>query len=118
MDIATLVTTAISLVGPFIVKSGEAVAEKVGEDIWNVIKKPFSKKGREITTEQFRNNPEEIKADLIQELQANSDFRADLEKSVQQAQTKLKGNFQQNINSYDEVQKQINIQNNTGNITM
>jgi hypothetical protein len=118
MDIATLATAAFTLATPYIVKSGEALAESVGQEIWNVIKKPFTKNGKEITKEEFVKNKDAWKSEVIKELEANTELKIELEKLVQQAKMQLDGNFQQNVNSYGEVQKQINIQSNTGNITM
>ena len=44
MESTSLVTTALSLAIPFLTKTGEKIAENIGESIWNLLKKPFSKK--------------------------------------------------------------------------
>jgi hypothetical protein len=41
-----LATTALTIATPYLLKSGEAIAEKIGEDIWKLIKKPFKGKNK------------------------------------------------------------------------
>ena len=43
MEPITLITTALALATPYLIKSGEKIAEGIGEEIWNLIKKPFIK---------------------------------------------------------------------------
>ena len=43
MEPVTLITTAIALATPYLLKTGESIAEGIGEDIWKLIKKPFTK---------------------------------------------------------------------------
>ena len=44
MEILTLATTALTLAKPFLEKIGEGTSRKIGEDIWNLIKKQFQRK--------------------------------------------------------------------------
>ncbi|RYD54395.1 MAG: hypothetical protein EOP56_19310 [Sphingobacteriales bacterium] len=117
MDITTLALTAYTLAQPFLTKTGEGIARKIGEDIWSIIKKPFVIKGVSNVEDSAITNKEDFQAQLQQELTNNPEFAAELQKQVMQAQTTLSGNFQQNISS-ENVEKQINIQQNTGNIQM
>lgn len=119
MEPITLVTTALAFATPYLIKTGEAIAEKVGEDIWNVIKKPFQKD--KSTTLKFDvNNPEEkekLIESLVEAIRNNPDYKAELESAVALGEKELKG-LQQNIYNEGQVEKQINIQNHTGNIQM
>ncbi len=99
MDAVTLVTTAIALASPFLLKSGEAMAEKIGEDLWNVIKKPFVKSGEaEVFSALDYSKPEnleKLKGELALKLKMTKTTRLNW-KRVQTAQTQL-NNYQQNI---------------------
>lgn len=120
MEPVTLITTAISLVTPYLLKTGEGIAESVGEDIWNLIKKPFTK-DKEAELSIDINNQEE-KDKLIHQLTAkiNKDpiFKHELENAVEKGQNDLNALYQQNINNNGQIEKQINIQNNSGNIQL
>jgi len=118
MDIATLALTAYALAKPFLEKTGEGVARKIGEDIWGVIKKPFAQKELPDPEGFALTDQNSFTLSLESELTNNPDLASELTAMVQKAQIQLGGNLQQNINNYDKVEKQINIQQNTGNITM
>ena len=113
MDILTLATTAITLATPFIEKIGEGTARNVGEDIWNLLKKPFQKENKNI--EEM--NIEAIKATLIEVLNENTSFKNELEKFVVNAQTKI-DSINQSITNNGNIEKQVNIGNINGNITL
>ena len=42
--ISALATTAVSFLSPYLAKSGEVAAKKIGEDLYQALKKRFSKK--------------------------------------------------------------------------
>lgn len=118
MDILTLASTAFVLAKPFLEKTQEGVARKVGEDIWNLIKTPFTKKGKNQVEALANTDQEVFKKELEQYLLEDETFAKQLSELINQSQNLLSGNFQQNINSYDKVEKQINIQTNSGTIQM
>lgn len=120
MDIIAIATTALSFAAPYLAKSGEKVAEKIGEDIWNLVKKPFtSESDKKLISDSTTNdNIEIIKTQLINKLIEDSVFETELRKAVENAQSQLIHNAQQNINNNGEVGKQIIIQQNSGNIQM
>jgi len=118
MDAITLATTALSLVGPFLEKTGEGVARKVGEDIWNFIKSPFVKDGKLSSSSDVPVDIEILRDNLIERIEADENFKNDLLSTVKAGQQELIGNFQQNIENREKVEKQINIQSNSGNIQM
>lgn len=113
MDIATLATTALTLASPFIEKIGEGTAKKIGEEIWSLLKTPFSKKNKEIE----KLTTEEIKQDLIEILKEDDSFKLELEKFVSNAQAQL-GTVNQNIQNNAEIAKQVNVGTNVGNINL
>lgn len=119
MEPITLITTALTLATPFLIKTGESFAEKVGEDIWQVIKNPFTRKNIEIPTDI---NLEQEKNELIyliqSELAENLQYKEELKVAIEKGEQQLNTYTQQNINNNAEIQKQINIQNNTGSIQM
>ncbi len=114
MEPVTLVTTAIAMVSPYLLKTGEAIAEKIGEDIWNIIKKPFAK---ELKVDIIKDK-EQLNHLLLQKIDTDPAFREELQNAVAIAQNKLDAYYQQNVNNTGQIEKQINIQNNTGNIQM
>ncbi|MDP9077080.1 MAG: hypothetical protein M3O71_06625 [Bacteroidota bacterium] len=118
MDILTLAVTAFTLAKPFLDKTGEGVARKVGEDIWSLIKSPFVKKGKENVEGLATTDQEAFTKELETLLRQDEGFAQQLRELVTNSQNLLSGNFQQNINSYGDVEKQINIQTNSGNIQM
>ena len=113
MDIITLVTTSLSLASPFINKIGEGTARKIGEDVWNLIKKPFSKKGQDIE----KLNEDEINSQLKQILSEDLDFKKELEDFITNAQSQL-SSANQNIQNNGNIEKQVNIGSNIGNISL
>ena len=120
MEPITLITTALTLATPYLLKTGESIAERIGEDIWQLIKKPFTKDNK--TQFDFDIDKQEEKEKLIklllEETTNNNKFRQDLETAVENGQKELKAYYQQNINNNGDIEKQINIQHNSGNIQM
>ncbi len=119
MEPITLITAALTLASPYLVKAGEQIAESIGEDIWKLIKKPFSKNDESIlnTNLQDETEKEQFKKALLEKINLDSDYKKELEEAVIKAQNDLNA-YQQNINNNGSIEKQINIQNNNGNIQM
>jgi hypothetical protein len=117
---ASLVTTALSLATPFLIKAGEKMAECIGEDVWNLIKKPFSKKEQEALESDLQKDLEKKKIieAIVAILNSDSQYKADLENAVDKAQKELNAYYQQVVNNNGYIEKQINIQNVTGSITL
>ncbi|KAA6303273.1 MAG: hypothetical protein EZS26_000534 [Candidatus Ordinivivax streblomastigis] len=120
MDIITLATTALSLVTPFLIKTGEKFAEGVGEDIWNLLKKPFSKKEQKSLEVNIQNDleREKIIKEIIAKINFDRKYKTELENAVINAQETLIAHNQQNINNNGNIEKQVNIQNVIGNINL
>lgn len=119
MEPITLATTALAFATPYLIKTGEAIAEKVGEEIWNIIKKPFQKaKSMDLKLDVKNNKEKEQLIDsLVEFIRNNPDYKTELENAISLGEKELKG-LQQNIYNEGDIEKQINIQNNTGNIQM
>lgn len=115
MEPITIITTAISFASPYLVKTGEKVAEKIGEEVWNMLKKPFTKEKRKDLFPESPNNEqlEKIKEELLIKVRENESYKKELLKTITEAKTSLN---QQNINNQGKVKKQINIQTNSGDI--
>lgn len=120
MEPITLITTAIALATPYLLKTGEKIAEGIGEDIWKLIKKPFTKnKSAEFDIDiNNQQDKEKLLALLNEKLADDAEFKKELEIAVEKAQQELNAYYQQNINNNGQIEKQINIQNNSGNIQM
>lgn len=113
METITLVTTALALAKPFLEKIGEGTSRKIGEDIWNLLKKPFLKKGKEI--DQL--NEEELNSELTKILSEDFDFKKELEDFVTNAKSQL-STVNQNIQNNGSIEKQVNVGSNIGNISL
>lgn len=113
MEIIELATTALALASPYIEKIGEGSARKIGEDIWNLLKKPFQKRDKNI--EEM--NKEDIQTTLIEVLNEDETFKSELEKYIVNVQSKVE-NVNQTIINNGNIQKQVNIGNNIGNISL
>jgi organic radical activating enzyme len=120
MDIITLATTALSLATPFLIKTGEKIAEKIGEDIWNLLKNPFAKKEQESLETDIQNDSEKerIIEAIIAKINSDQQYKTELENAVNDAKKALYIYNQQNINNNNSIEKQVNIQIVTGNITL
>ena len=113
MDNITLATTALTLITPFLNKIGEGTARKVGEDIWNLLKSPFQTKNKII--EEMGIN--DIKTILIEILNEDINFKNELESFVLNSQTNIE-NIHQTITNNGSIEKQVNVGNITGNVSL
>jgi ribosomal protein L16 Arg81 hydroxylase len=120
MEPISLITTALALATPYLIKTGEKFAEGVGEDIWKWIKKPFTKPDEKNLLKEFNldRDSDKLKVALLDKLNEDHDFKQEFENAVTNAQNKLNSYYQQNINNTGNIEKQINIQDNKGNIQM
>lgn len=118
MEPITLITTAISLATPYLLKTGESIAEGIGEDLWKLIKKPFTKNNEtefsiDINKQEEKDNLVNL---LLEEIGKDNNFQRELEIAVEKGQKELNAYYQQNINNNGEIKKQVNIQSNSGDI--
>jgi len=110
MEPLTLATTAITLAMPFLLKSGGAIAEKIGEDIWTLIKKPFG--GSEAAAIQIDVSVSAEKDELIRmladKLNNDGDYKSELELLVEKIQKEQSLSGQQIVTNNGTVEKQVN----------
>jgi hypothetical protein len=118
MELITLATTALTLAAPFLKKTGEKFSEKIGEDLWDLIKKPFTSDTDKLLVAEAttQKQEEELKAEIVKKLSENPDYLFQLKTAVENAQQQMNGCFQQNITNQTTVEKQVNISNNSGDL--
>jgi hypothetical protein len=117
MEPLTLITTAIAMATPYLLKTGESIAEDIGEDIWRLIKKPFTKEEETQLSIDISRQDEKDKLVnlLLDKIGEDNNFKNELELAVNKGQKELNA-YQQNINNNGTIDKQINIQTNSGDI--
>ncbi len=118
MDIITLATTAVALATPYLIKSGEKIAEGIGESVWNWIKSAFSKNEKEVLPLLEVGEEKELISTLLEKIKTDNDFKIGLEKVVEKAQADLQSHCQQIINNKGNIEKQVNFQVNNGTIQL
>ena len=121
MEPILLITSTLTILSPFIQKAGEKYAEQIGEDVWSWIKKSLSKgKGRHENLElpaPDGKGEDKFTQVLMHKINSDKQFKDQLEKIVKKAQSEL-SHYEQHIENQEAVEKQINIQHNTGDIRM
>lgn len=117
METIALIESITPILLPFLAKSGEAIAKKVGEDLWGTIKSTFTPKEREEITDITDEQSLTLKIEelLITKMDSDPNFKTILMTELKKAQQNLS---QQNINNNAVIEKQINIQDNSGTINM
>ncbi len=120
MELITLATTALAFAAPYLLKTGEKIAENIGEEVWNTLKKPFNNESdiKLLANLDSNENQELLSQELLNKLSKDPEFEKDLRLIVDKAQKQLTTNSQQNIHNNGNIEKQINIQNNSGTIQM
>ncbi len=116
MDPITLSSAAISIITPFIVKTGEAIVQKTGEKLWKWLNIKFKKD--EIKTKTGNMNTGDfdiIKGVILDKINNDKEFKIALEKEIEKAKTSIS---KMTVINKETVEKQININKNFGDITM
>jgi hypothetical protein len=90
MEISLIATAAMTILGPYVTKAAESVAEKIGEDLWTKVKKTFTK---------------DKEKEIVKKVEENSITRADLN----EIQNILIGHLNQDNNLLEEVKTSLNI---------
>lgn len=91
MDIATLSAATIAAITPYLVKSGESIAEEAGKGLWSWLGKWFKSEGEEETLKKLAANPEnaettgEVKATLKGILKRDETLVSELTQLVEAA---------------------------------
>lgn len=119
MDPITIALTALRFARPFLKKCGEKIAEKIGEDIWLLVKKLFPSKDQSIMVNEVISKQDGgfVATDLAAAINQDPSLREILEKKINLAEADYKKAGLQ-VNNFGNIEKQINIETNFGDITM
>jgi hypothetical protein len=118
MDLLTLAPTAIAMAKPFLKATNDGLGRKIGEDIWNLIKKPFQKKNKEEELKELILNDEmEFSLQLQQHLIDDPAFAKLVSEIVANSQQSLANSLKQNVTNNEKVEKQLNAQTINGNVS-
>lgn len=117
MDPITLITTTMAVLTPYLVKSGEKVAEEMGASLWTWLKKKFSN-NKQLPTAPSESDKSTIQLQLMYDIAQNKEFALALEKKIQEIKEELYSQGSMNIENNGTVEKQVNITNNSGPITL
>jgi hypothetical protein len=120
MEPVSLITAALALATPYLLKTGEKVAEGIGEDIWKLIKRPFTGSEERALNKNVAIPLErdELIAVLLDKVNSDSVFKSQLQEAVNKGQEDLNAYSQQNINNHGRIDKQVNVQIINGNVTL
>ena len=117
MDPITLITSAMTMLSPYIVKYGEKIAEEMGASLWSWIKGKFSN-NQQLPTSPSETDKNAIQLQLMSEIARNAEFALSLEKKIQELKQKSSNQGIMNIENNGTVEKQVNITNNSGSISL
>lgn len=117
MDPITLITSAMTILSPYLVKSGEKIAEETGASLWSWLKGKFSN-NQQLPTSPSEPDKNAIQLQLMSEIARNTEFALSLEKKIQELKQKSFSQGIMNVENNGTVEKQINITNNSGSISL
>lgn len=118
MDPMSLLTAAMTMLAPYLVKSGEKIAEEMGGSLWDWIKSKFSGK-TELPANPSESDQPEIQKQLMMAVASNAQFAKELEDIIEKIRTSgQESTGQMSIINNGIVEKQVNITNNTGSINL
>ena len=117
MDPVTLITSAMTLLTPYLVKSGEKLSEEIGASLWSWLKGKFST-NRQLPASPVESDKKAIQLLLMSEIAENAEFALSLEKKIQELEQRFYSQGNMNVENNGTVEKQINIINNSGSISL
>lgn len=117
MEPITLITSAMTMLTPYLIKSGEKIAEEMGASLWSWIKGKFSN-NQQLPTSPSESDKNTIELQLMSEIARNAEFALSLEKKIQELKQKSCSQGIMNIENNCTVEKQVNITNNSGSISL
>lgn len=116
MDPITLITTAMTMLSPYIVKSGEKMSEEMGASLWNWLKSKFATK-KLLPETVSKADLNTVQLQLMSEISSDSEFAKALEAKIAEIKSGCNQNAMK-VENNGTVEKQLNITNNSGNITL
>lgn len=118
MEPMTLLSAAMTMLTPYLVKSGEKIAEEMGGSLWTWIKSKFNGKA-ELPANPSESDQQEIQKQLMMAVASDSQFAKELEEIMEKIRTSgQESSGQMNIINNATVQKQVNITNNSGSFNL
>mgnify|MGYP006885653848 FL=1 len=117
MEPITLITSAMTMLTLYLIKSGEKIAEEMGASLWSWIKGKFSN-NQQLPTSPSESDKNTIELQLMSEIARNAEFALSLEKKIQELKQKSCSQGIMNIENNGTVEKQVNITNNSGSISL
>ena len=117
MDPITLITSAMTMLSPYLVKSGEKIAEETGASLWSWMKGKFSN-NKQLPTSPSENDKNAIQLQIMSEIAQNAEFALSLEKKIQELKQRSCSQGFMNVENNGTVEKQVNITNNSGSISL
>ncbi|MDO4881681.1 MAG: hypothetical protein Q3983_10400 [Capnocytophaga sp.] len=112
MEISALVTTVTPLILPFFDKVGDGIIGKMGEDLWELLKKPFENKKIEDNDKIEERKLRQVLSEILEE---DSVLKGKIEHLLKSNNS----NFTQNINNAGAmIGKLVNISNVNGTINL
>lgn len=118
MDISQIVIMVFSFATPFLLKSGEAIAEKLGEDVWSLLKRPFSEDAEKQLIEKVEKDPSNPQNKLMLQnafalkLEHDAELLNEVKGKLKHIQSEISSNSEQIINNWGKISTQINIKDN------
>lgn len=119
-EIIAIATSTIAFVSPYLVKTGEKIAEEIGESVWNLLKKTFVSKDESDIVIKIEENPESLESLaefnnlLIEKMGKDNEFKENLFRLIDNAK-KLEMT-KRHVSQYGD--KALYIEKNDGNITI
>lgn len=117
MEPITLITSAMTILTPYLIKSGEKIAEEMGASLWTWLKGKFSN-NELLPTSPSESDKNAIQLHIMSEVSQNKEFALALEKKIQEMKQESCNNGAMKVENNGTVEKQINITNNSGSISL
>lgn len=117
MEPITLITSAMTILTPYLIKSGEKIAEEMGASLWTWLKGKFSN-NELLPTSPSESDKNAIQLHIMSEVSQNKEFALALEKKIQEMKREFCNHGVMKVENNSTVEKQINITNNSGPISL
>ena len=117
MDPITLITSAMTILLPYLVKSGEKIAEEMGASLWTWLKGKFGN-NKHLPISPLESDKNAIQLQLMSEIAQNAEFALALEKKIQELKQESCNQGVMKVENNATVEKQVNITNNSGSISL
>lgn len=117
MEPLTLITSAMTMLTPYLIKSGEKIAEEMGASLWTWLQGKFSNK-KLLPSSPSEADKNDIQLQIMSEVAQNAEFALALEKKIQEIKQETCFQGAMKVENNGTVENQINITNNSGSISL